>query len=254
MFRKIGLLSAAGAACLSMAVLSSLPANAARAQSRVATVQSRAGGGFTTVSQSGADPSGNAGYIGNLPGRDTVSFHLSVPQADCTRNVDAPIFIQAFLNGMLKDGTFSASGMYIGVSCTGNVASYQATLVSDDGNGAVLTVSPGDVLAFTGNVGIASEAYTLTDTTTSQTITGSGAGIKPQNLQLTAQGGFTGSPVFPGFRPPITYSMIRVNNANFSTTNPQAFYEVDGSNNTEIQTGALLGSGTAFQLTYVSNM
>jgi hypothetical protein len=237
---------------LSAAALTAVPSSASTSATRV-TVQSRAGGELTTSNQPIGGPSGNAGYIGNLPSQDTVTFHLNVPTITCTRGVDAPIFVQAFLNGTLKDKSLGASGMYLGLGCNGSVPYYQATLSSDEANGAMMTISPGDILVFAGATGSTSENYSLTDLTSSQTITGTGTGLRPQNLQLTVQGGFNGSPVFPGFKPPIAYSLIKVNGAAFSALNPSAFYEVDGNGNTEIQTSPISASGEAFSLAYVSN-
>jgi hypothetical protein len=253
MFKKLGLLATASIALSSVVALSSLPSSAATTAARAHTVQTASGHGFTTVDTPIGSSSGNAGYIGNLPTRDTASFHISTPTATCTRSVDAPIFVQAFFNGTLQDRSAGASGMYIGIGCDGNDPTYQATLVTDEANGPTMTISAGDILSFTGTTASTTESYSLTDLTTVQTITATGTGLRPQNLQLTVQGGFLGSTVFPAFKPAITYSLIKVNGAAFSALNPAAFYEVDGSGNTEIQTSALSASGEAFGLAYVSN-
>jgi len=86
-----------------------------------------------------------------------------------------------------------------------------------------------------------------------QSRTGTGAGLTPQNLQLTVQGGFSGNTVFPPFTSPIKYSAIKVNGAVFSTLNPGGSEEVDSSNKLEIKTSALSAAGDSFTLKYVSN-
>jgi len=246
-FVAAALLAAVGG----VAVTASVPVGAATGSRALQTTRLSSGRFATTPDTFSLG--GNAGYLGNTSTSAKVKLKVTVPVLDCSASPPAPLFVQVFLNGTLKGGAFSASGMYIGASCTGTTPTYTAQLVGDDVNGAAVSVSPGDVLSFDGTAKAHSESYTLTDVNTAQSVTGTGAGLTPQNLQLTVQGGFSGNTVFPPFTSPIKYSAIKVNGAVFSTLNPGGSEEVDSSNKLEIKTSALSAAGDSFTLKYVSN-
>lgn len=241
------LLAAVGA----VGVMATVPVAAATKTRALQTTRSASGHYATRPAT--FSMGGNAGYLGNTISPAKVKLKVTVPVLDCSASPPAPLFVQVFLNGQLKGGAFSASGMYIAASCSGTIPTYQAQLVVDDANGNTVTVSPGDVLSFDGTAKAHSESYTMTDDNTSQVATGTGPGLSAQNLQLTVQGGFSGNTVFPPFTSPIKYSDIKVDGAAFSTLNPGGSEEVDGSNNLEIKTSALSVAGTSFTLKFVSN-
>jgi hypothetical protein len=244
---------AAAALLAAVGAVSAASVPGAAASTKALQTTRSASGRYATAPATIGNNVGSAGYLGNTSTSAKVKLKVTVPTINCSTSPTGPLFVQVFLNGQLSNSNYTGSGMDIFAYCSGTTPNYSAGLVIDDNNGAGVTVSAGDVLTFDGTAKKKSESYTLTDDNTTQSATGTGAGMTTLNLQLTVQGGQTGSTEFPPFKPMIKYSGIHVNGAVFSTLNPSGNNEVDTSNSLEIQLSALSAAGDAFTLKYVSN-
>lgn len=177
-----------------------VPDTATAASPALQTFQTPGGAVSTTDVPTVGTGGGNAGYLGNTSTLSKLGLHLTVRKVSCTKSPTAPIFVEVAINGTLVDRDFGVSGMYIGESCTGTTPNYGATLVVDGITETTMTVSPGDVLSFTGSVKKKSESYTMTDITTSQSVSDTGTGLSPRTSSSRFRVASAGTPTSPRLR------------------------------------------------------
>jgi hypothetical protein len=194
-----------------------------------------------------------AGYIADTTATASASVNVVVPTITCTGST-VPLTIEILFNGLLTaDGSAVGTGIFLAMSCSGNTASYTATLIVDEVNRSQLTVNAGHSLNVTLSVAPGAESLNITDTTNGKQRTNtSGGGMSASKLQLTTQGG-VGSGGFAPFTP-IVYRKIVLNGAPLSAASPEGFKQIDSAHLVMIKTSKLQGAtGNKFTNKFVRN-
>jgi hypothetical protein len=218
--------------------------------------------GFISAGPASAAPAtvgtspGLAGYTASATNlkSDKLTLRLTVPKLNCSKQPNGSLTLVASIEGS-SHGSDSASGMLLFADCIGKTPNYDVETLIDDEEATSMPVATGDVLSISVMVAKSGQSVTVTDVTTSQTISGTGSGLTPGEIAVFANTPVPsgGEPSFPPFTKPISYSSVKVNGAALSTLDPNGFSSVDGSNTVMVQTSALNPAGTGFTLTYVTN-
>lgn len=109
-------------------------------------------------------------------------------------------------------------------------------------------------MRISGSVSPTHESYTVTNTTTNRSVTFTGQGLREDvTLQFNGQFGFGTAGGFPPFTQFPFYG-ITVSGQPLSAVPNEGNSQVDNEDTVLVQTSALNAAGTAFQLTYETNV